>query len=607
MVIPFAPTASAVTDFVVRFVGESGEGTVTLGDSAVRRFTALGLDVCTFQTFPAEIKGGTVMYQIRAATSRPLSHGDHVDIMVALNHDGFRQFNTGIDEHTIVLFNSDAFRPEPMPGRLEIALPITSLAHAQKEAVRHEVSAEILKRLPAPVNTVGLGALLRLLGAPLQPAEDDLRRTFTRKGAAVVQMNVAALHAGADAVPDSAVARIGSITPQPRTSPVMTVNGNQMIALGALAGGVQFFSGYPITPSTEIMETLARELPQFGGRLVQAEDEMAALGMCLGASFGGAKSMTATSGPGLSLMVEQVNLAGQAEIPVVLVDVQRGGASTGMPTKTSQGDLHLASVGVHNESPRIVLAAAGIEDCFWIMVEAFNLAEAYQCPVIVLSDQSLATRKATIRPPDLSRVAVRNRVMPDADALRSGYARYEDTSTGVSPMSTPGMVGGAYVATGIEHDEGGHPGYSRDLANQMKLKRFRKMETLAASRGADFVNTWGDEGQVDVGVISFGSTEDVLREAIDRARATGCRVAHLHLRMLLPMPVDVVHAFAERCRELLVPELDFSGQLAGMLRSTTGVRPQTYHRDDGEPFTPREICEQVTRLALAGCPKEAGR
>ncbi|MGC8667573.1 MAG: 2-oxoacid:acceptor oxidoreductase subunit alpha [Chthonomonadales bacterium] len=591
-------TATSTTDVVIRLVGESGEGTVSLGDLLVQMFTAMGLDIYTFQTFPAEIKGGTVMYQVRARSGIVLSHGDAADVLVALNSEGFGLFGDGLREGGILVYNSDVFTPTPDPSRTDYALPITTLARREKENVRHEIEGEALKRLPAPVNIVGLGALLRLVDAPLLPAEQYIQDLFGRKGDAIVRMNISALHTGAQCIAEQMEGkRTPHVYPVERPSPVLRVNGNQMLAMGAIAAGMRFYAGYPITPATEIMEFLAKELPAFGGDVIQAEDEIAALGMAIGAGYAGKKAMTATSGPGLSLMVEQINLAGQAEIPVVIVDVQRGGASTGLPTKTSQGDLNIALYGVHNESPRIVIAPTSIEDAFWTIVEAFNLAEAYQCPVIVLSEQALGTRICTVPPPDLTKVKTVNRLMPTLEERQDGYLRYRDTETGVSPMAIPGMEKGAYTTTGIEHDEEGNPGYTPQLAAKMKAKRFRKLDTCNRERGRDFVHFWGEPGEAEVGIIAFGATEGVIREATERARAEGFRVAHLHLKMLNPLPVEIIEEFGARCRKILVPELNWSGQLANWLRVNTSLKLHKFHKDEGIPFIPNEIYQQIIALA----------
>lgn len=602
--------ATQTTDVVIRLVGESGEGTVSLGDLMVQMLAAMGLDIFTFQTFPAEIKGGTVMYQIRAKNEAVLSQGDFADVVVALNKEGFGIFGDVLREDGILLYNSDVFHPEPAPGRTEFALPITTLARAEKEAVRHEIEGEQLKRLPAPVNIVGLGALLRLVNAPLEPAEQYIRDLFGRKGDAIVRMNISALHTGASHVEEQiGTKRTPQVYPVPESerTPRITVNGNQMTAMGAIAAGMRFYAGYPITPATEIMEFLSKELPTFGGDLIQAEDEIAALGMALGASFAGKKSMTASSGPGISLMVEQINLAGQAELPVVIVDVQRGGASTGMPTKTSQGDLNLALYGVHNESPRVVLTPTGVRDAFWTTIDAFNIAEEYQVPVLLLSDQSIASRKMNIPAPDLSRVRVVNRATPTPEERGltgegGPYLRYKDTETGVSPMAVPGMEGGIYTNTGIEHDENSNPGYTPALAMKMKRKRFRKLETLNRLRGHEFVRTFGHDvnlSDAEVGIIAFGSTEGVIREATERARAEGYKVAHLHLRLINPLPSQIIEDFAGRCKRILVPELNFTGQFAGWLRVNTRIEFTAYHKDEGIPFIANEIYNQIVALTGA--------
>ncbi len=592
-------TSELTTDVTIRLVGESGEGTISLGELAAKMLTKLGLEICTFQTFPAEIKGGTVMFQIRARAGEVLTEGDAANILVALTEDGFVSMGGNVAGDGIILYDSDVFTPPTVEGRWLLGMPISTMGKVLKDSLRSELEGDQVARLPAPKNMIGLGALLTLIDAPLTPAEEYIKELFGRKGDAIVRMNQRALNAGADKVKEQLEGRtIPHITAQERTAPIVTVSGNQMIAMGALAAGLGFFGGYPITPATEIMEFLAKELPRFGGDLIQAEDEIAALAMCIGASYAGKKTMTSSSGPGISLMVELINLAGQAEVPVVIVDVQRGGASTGMPTKTSQGDLNLAVYGVHNESPHIVFAAASVEDCFWATIEAFNLAEQCQCAVLLLSEQSLATKKVTIPPPNTAEIRIVNRKTPTEDQLGERYHRYADTLTGVSPMSSPGLPGGAYVATGIEHDELGNPGYTPELARQMKDKRFRKLDTLVREQGSQYAHQFGPaEGPLDVGIIAFGSTEGVIREATAAAAATGLKVGHLHLRLLNPLPIEQVEEFASRCKQILVPELNYTGQLAGWLRSQVGLKLHTYHKDEGVPFVAKELIEEIKSVA----------
>ncbi len=336
--------------------------------------------------------------------------------------------------------------------------------------------------------------------------------------------------------------------------------------------------------------------PASGGVVVQAEDEISSLGIVLGASYAGKRAMTATSGPGLSLMVEQINLAAQAEIPAVIVDVQRGGASTGLPTKTSQGDLNIALYGVHNESPRVVMAPTSVEDCFYLIQHALNIAERYQLPVIVLSDQSLGHRRCTIPKPDLTRVPRWERIMPEP-GVNGAYARYVITDTGISPMAIPGMPGKAYTATGIEHNEFSDPTYTPENLQAMKAKRFRKLQHLGEHYAEQFVRVWGNPDGAEVGVIGWGSTEGVVREAIQLAEKEGVKAAAIYPKMLLPLPVKMIEEFASKVQKVLVPEKNFTGQFAAYLRAHTSIEPLSYARDTGLPFDPEEVKEEIIRVA----------
>jgi len=571
------------TDFVVRLAGESGEGVLSLGEMLTTALARLGYEVYTFRTYPAEIKGGTVLYQVRVANHVLLSYGSGVDVLVALNEEGYRENVASLRAGGTLIYDSDNVPTHDLPNHRVIPVPIGTIAK--------ETGSMLTK------NMVALGAILRYLGAPVEAGEKIAEQTFKRKGEEVVQRNYQALHAGYNYISDHTdrwTPLLGGID---RINPDrLIINGNEALALGAVHGGLTFYAGYPITPATDIMEVLAPILPQFGGVVVQAEDEISALGMVLGASFAGKRAMTATSGPGFSLMVEQINLAAQAEIPAVIVDVQRGGASTGLPTKTSQGDLNLALYGVHNESPRVVMAPTSVEDCFYLIQHALNVAERYQLPVIVLSDQSLAHRRCTIPKPDLARVPRWERILADV-STNGGYARYAITETGISPMAIPGTPGKAYMATGIEHNEWSDPTYTPENLQMMKSKRFRKLQHLSEQYAEQFVRVWGEPEGADVGIIGWGSTEGVIREAIQLAEREGVKAAALYPKMLMPLPVKCIEEFAGKVKRVLVPEKNFTGQFAAYLRSQTSIEPLSYAKDTGLPFDPEEIKEEIIRVA----------
>jgi 2-oxoglutarate ferredoxin oxidoreductase subunit alpha len=378
----------------------------------------------------------------------------------------------------------------------------------------------------------------------------------------------------------------------------LALSGNQALAIGAIAAGCRFYAGYPITPASDIMEFLAAEFPKIGGTMIQAEDEIAAIGMAMGASFTGVRSMTATSGPGLALMIELLGHASMTETPLVIVDVQRAGPSTGMPTKVSQGDLRLAVFGGNDDAPRFVVAPVSVEDCFYQIIHAFNLAEKYQTPVLFLSDQDMSVRVQTIPPFDLSKVKHEPRLVWDGHGK---YERYADTPTGVSPMSLPGMPGGQYTAEGLEHYASGAPGFDPELHVANMEKRYRKLESALPD-----IEAWGmyeqfGDDDAALGIIGWGSTIGPVREAVARAKENGIPVAVFYPKALFPLPDARLKAFLEKRQAVIVPEMNFTGQFAGMLRA----RAQSYgierpivklNQYGGTPLTMRQVYEQIVAV-----------
>jgi 2-oxoglutarate ferredoxin oxidoreductase subunit alpha len=334
-------------------------------------------------------------------------------------------------------------------------------------------------------------------------------------------------------------------------------------------------------------------LPQLGGVVIQAEDEIASVAMAIGVSFAGYRAMSATAGPGLSLMTELLGLAGMAEIPLVIADIQRAGPSTGMPTKTEQSDLNLAVYGNHGEAPRIVLAPADVEDCFYSTITAFNLAEKYQLPVLILSDQSLSNRTESIPRPDLRKIEIFERAKWTGGG-GDHYKRYKLTETGVSPMAHPGTPDGIHVACGLEHTESGRPNYDPVNHTKMVDKRFRKLQIAKA----DFppVEVYGDP-TAELGIISWGSTLGAVHEATERAREKGIRICSFYPRVLYPLGNGYLDRALENVKTLIVPEVNSQGQFAtllGRVYSGTVVRQNIY---GGLPFRPQTILEKIEEVA----------
>ncbi len=545
------------------------------GDILTTGAARTGYWALTFRTYPAEIKGGPCMYQVRVGVDEVHSQGNAVDLLMCFNQEAFdlHHHELASDGHIVCDAESVKVTPEFESRSSEVALG--GLAQEAGGSRRGK-------------NMVAVGLVCGLLGIDTHKIEEMILKRYAHKGD-VGEANIRSLLAGAEHARTALPAGAHHLGPPgAQDAERVLLSGNQAICLGALHAGLNYYAGYPITPASDILEWLAGRLPRFGGAAIQTEDEIAALASVLGASFAGKKAMTATSGPGLSLMAELVGLAGMAEIPAVIVDAQRSGPSTGMPTKTEQSDLNHALYGGHGEAPRIVMAPTSVEDCFAVIVEAFNAAERFQAPVIMLSDQSLSHRLETVRRPDLAALEVIDRLRPTGE-LNGGYKRYEISRDGVSPMAVPGDRG-AYVSTGIEHDEAGNPHYEPELHEAMMDKRFRKFDPLAQESRISFA---GPE-DADVGDIGWGSTEGAAVEAAELCLDRGLKVATCYPRVLGPLPVERIRAWAAGMDRIVVPELNVTGQFARLLRADARLDVDTVPKATGLPFTAQQLADYIT-------------
>jgi len=574
----------AKDDVIIRIGGEGGEGIISTGDMITGASAKAGFHVYTFKTFPAEIRGGHAMYQLRASGKKILSQGDGFDILVAFNGEAYETHKKDLRPGTVLVWDGPEggdFQPEEHEGVISYAVPMTKIS-------------KIDLKTPRSKNMVALGAISTLFSFPLEVLKDHIRQKFGKKGQDVVDVNIRAIEMGKEYVEKNIEKKdpyeLGE--PVEKEKDVIVISGNNAIGLGAMAAGCKFFAAYPITPATEVAIMLAKNLPAFGGTLVQAEDEMAAIGNIIGASFAGVKAMTATSGPGLSLMLELFGLASIMELPLVVVDVQRGGPSTGLPTKQEQSDLFIAIHGGHGDMSRIVLAVDNVEDCFDLTVDAFNLAEKYQVPVILLSDGSLGFRTEGIQTPDTANQKITNRkeYIPREGAA---YKRYELVEDLISPISKPGQPGGNYVATGIEHGETSHPNYMQENHTAMTNKRFGKLGNIE-----DEYKPTEREGaeDADLGIISWGSTQGAVKEAMQMALAEGLKVAALYPKLLFPLPEKAITNFAKSVKKVLIPEINYQGQFAEFVRSKTGVESIQYNVCGGLPFPPRDIYAKMKEV-----------
>lgn len=570
-------------DLIIRVAGESGDGSNATGEMLAQAAARSGLHVFTFRTTPAEIKGGPVMFQVRASNAPVRSMGDAVDVLFAFNQEAWDLHHATLARHSVVLYDPDEFTPPADYAGITYPVPIGTIA---VEAGNRRGK-----------NVVALGVVAAMFGLGQSKLEDIVRAKLGKK-VEFLESNLAALHAGVDYA-HSLERRDQFWLESTGEHDRYVMTGNQAIVAGALHAGVGFFGGYPITPASDIMEGLAAALPKIGGGYLQAEDEIASIMACVGASYAGKKAMTATSGPGVALMGEALGLASMAEIPVVVVDAQRGGPSTGLPTKTEQSDLNIAVYGGHGDSPRIVLAPASVAECFHLTVWGFNLAEEYQSPVLILSDYSLSFRTETIEPFDLAKYPVINRKQPEGELQPKEYERYHINGSYISPMALPGTPNANYTATGLEHNQFGSPAYTPENHRIMSEKRWHKYDALRSSR--EYVRRFGDP-TAKVGIICWGTTAGAARGALHLARQEEIPLAILQVQMLSPLPIDAIQEFIDSVEVVLVPEVNYLGQFARLLQAELGIRVQSYTQYGGMPFSRLDILRKVHELMGVGEP-----
>lgn len=585
------------TDIQISIVGSAGDGTIAAGDILRNALAGMGYKVISFDVYPPEIRGfGKCIARMRVTTEQAYSLKHKSDVLVSLDDSHAIAHANEVRDCGAVIYEQGSIVKLPEgghmsahigPGQLPYPLPIRELSEKSTGANRSR-------------NIVVLGFIAGLFNLPAEGFRKAIGKKFRNKAAAI-DASEAAFKAGLDYAAKTFKLDDVSFGPPVATvvagATVEMINGNAAIVRGALDAGIDTFFGYPITPATSIMERLASEMPKRGGRLLQTEDEISAISAVIGAGFAGARAATSTSGPGLSLMAEMLGMGVIGEVPAVLFVSQRGGPSTGMPTKTEQSDLHMAVYGGHGDAPRIVIAPTNVDGCYRCAGKAFEMAEAYQTPVIVLIDLYLSNRYETVvfpaRPPfeaDLNR-------RPGKQAAGAQYKRYALGGDDISPRAVPGEKGGMHVVTGLEHNELGRPNDSAELHAAMSRKRHEKLKLALNHPDFTKFKRFGDEGPVDVGVISWGSNFGECLEAMLKARAEGIRCAAMKVVMLSPFPTEGVASFMADCREVLVPELNYQGQFANLLQANI-ARPVTrLDRVPGEPMKVEEILEEIRRLA----------
>lgn len=573
--------------------GQQGEGIDSAGEILSTSLNRKGYHLYGYRHFSSRIKGGHSNTKIRISVNPVRSISDDLDILVAFDQESIDFNSYELNEKSVILADAK-FNPTVPEGvkTTLLAVPFTALAE--------EAGMAQMK------NMVAVGASTALLGVPVEFFRDVLEERFLRKGQHIVDKNMDAISRGKEFV----LKTLGSALPDFQLEASdqkkrLYMIGNEAIALGAIAAGARLMAAYPITPSSEIMEYLIKKLPEFGGTVVQTEDEIAAMTMTIGANYGGVRALTASAGPGLSLMTEAIGLSGMTETPAVIVDTQRGGPSTGLPTKQEQSDLLAMLYSTHGEIPKVVIAPSTVEECFYDTIQAFNLAEMYQCPVIIITDLALSLGKQTVEPFDYQRIKIqRGKIVREHELsqLENGdlFERYAFSSDGVSPRVFPGTKNGLHHVTGVEHDATGRPSESNTNRKKMMDKRMTKLQNEIPFHESVALNS--KHAIADLLLVGFNSTCGTIQEAMERLEAEGIKVNHAHIRLLMPFPTEIMTTEMKKAERVLVIENNATGQLANLIKMNVGMADKVMHfgKYDGNPFLPSEIYHQCREMLIYG-------
>ncbi|WP_347550312.1 2-oxoacid:acceptor oxidoreductase subunit alpha [Pseudalkalibacillus hwajinpoensis] len=571
--------------------GQQGEGIDSTGEIFAIALNRLGYYLYGYRHFSSRIKGGHTNNKIRVSTKEVRSVSDDLDMLIA-----FDQETIDVNAHELhsggIIIGDAKFKPEKPEGcqATLVSIPFTEIAT--------ELGTSLMK------NMVAIGATSAALGIDTSTYQNVVEEIFGRKGEKVVTNNMEAIQRGADAFIESEGRGVRALSLEKADGKNrMFMIGNDAIALGALAAGARLMAAYPITPASEIMEYLIKKLPEFGGTVIQTEDEIAAATMAIGSNYAGVRTLTASAGPGLSLMMEAIGLSGITETPLVIIDTQRGGPSTGLPTKQEQSDLLAMIYGTHGEIPKIVIAPSTVEEAFYDAIEAFNLAEEYQCPVILLSDLQLSLGKQTVEPLDYHKIEIRRGKLNASEIQeredKSYFKRFEVTDDGVSNRVIPGTKNGIFHVTGVEHDETGKPSEVPQNRKDQMEKRLRKVHNLSFP-----VPIYKRENheKPDLLLVGFNSTRGSIEEVIPRLEKDGIKVNHAQIRLVHPFPSDELKPLLDAAKKVVVVEHNATGQLASLVKMNAGYAEKitSLLKYDGNPFLPGDIHQQCKEMLANG-------
>ena len=569
--------------FAVAIGGAAGQGVATPGDIFAKIFARRGLHISAYNAYQSIIRGGHTFLTIRTGIEEVTCFGDRIDLLIPLNQDSINRHLGLMQSGSAIVYNGDAIKPGAhRPGAQLCPLPVNQLSKGSRSKVEQ--------------NTLALAASLQMMGVDFEPLAEILTEQFMRKGSKVVTENLDIARLGYDYAS-------ANFRPFPDPLPMSdtryaVLSGNIALAMGGAAAGVKFYCAYPMSPSTGVLHWMAAHAREAGIMVRQVEDEIGVINMAIGAAHAGARAMCATSGGGFALMTEGLGMSAMMETPVVVIDVQRAGPSTGVPTKTEQGDLWQMLGAGFGDFPKIIAAPTDILDCFTLVPEMHNLADRFQCPGIILSDLLLSEGRSSVDPKQLSFETVidRGEMIVSADATSTnGYKRYKITESGISPRAIPGVPGHTHTAATDEHDEDGVL-ISDEFTNPVKRRAMmeKRQRKVAGIEAAVPVPVLIGEPGTSVTLIGWGSTQGVIREAVQILEEEGISANQLQIRWLVPLHGEAILNILKSSKHTIIVENNYSGQFARYLRSETSYVPDGYIRKyDGEPFMPHHIVEAV--------------
>ena len=580
-----------VADFNWAVGGEAGDGIDSTGKIFAQALSRSGRHVFTSKDFASRIRGGYTAYKVRTSVDKVQSVVDRLDVLIALTPRTIEENLPELHEGSVIIYDGERTTMQDVEipeGMIGVDVPLKRLAE--------EAGGAIMR------NVVALGAACEVAEFPIENLDSALKKRFGDKGQKLVDNNKEAARAGRSYVAEEYDHEF-DYSLETTDADYVLLNADEAIGMGAIAAGCRFYAGYPITPATDVMTYLTGRLERYGGHVVQAEDELSAINMALGAARGGARAMTATSGPGIDLMTETFGLVATSETPLVICNVMRSGPSTGMPTKQEQCDLNHMLYGGHGEVPRFVISPTTVDECFWKTIEAFNLAEKYQLPVYLTADLSLAVTEQTFPPEtfDMDAVEVDRGFVVEGDDVEDhltesgGFKPHEVTEDGVSPRAFPGTVDGAHMSTGLEHDEQGRRTEDTGMRVEQVDKRSRKVDT--ARKREDWTAREFGDPDADTLVITWGSNEGALVEALDILADEGVDVRVLSVPYVFPRP-DLSEDVAA-AENVLVVECNATGQFADLVEHDVLERVDRVNKYDGVRFKADELAAEI-RATLNG-------